>query len=440
MRFDGDGCGHDIPARDHELNRRAVLGGVGLGAVGAMASRSAAVTPILAVGFAPAAIAQNASPSGGASAAPKAPPPFDYPGKDKALTFLGDKPLVAETAEHLLDDDTTPISRFFVRNNGLVPDDGKQADNWAFVIEGAVDKRLELKLGDLKARFRPVTYRMVMECGGNGRSFYQPATRGNPWTNGGAGCAEWTGVPLADVLAAAGLKPEAKFTGHFGGDPHLSGDPKRDAISRGMPIAKALDPHTLIVWAMNGEPLPHIHGGPVRLIVPGWPGSLSAKWLTRILVRSDPHDGQGMGGTSYRVPTKPLIPGSNADGKTDFRDLESMPTRSIITAPANGARIAAGAREIALRGAAWDGDNTIARVDVSIDYGQSWRAMQLAATRNRYDWTRWSGRISVASDGYYELWARATDSRGVMQPHVAANWNPQGYGANPFHRIAVLIG
>lgn len=281
---------------------------------------------------------------------------------------------------------------------------------------------------------------MVLECGGNGRAFFQPAGRGNQWTNGGGGCAEWTGVRLADVLKAAGLKPSAKFTGHFGTDPHLSGDPEKNAISRGMPIEKALEPHSLIVWGMNGEPLPHIHGGPLRLLVPGWPGSLSSKWLNRILVRATPHDGQGMGGTSYRVPTVPIVPGSNVDGKTNFADLTSMPVRAIITQPANGTRLAAGNRKVDLRGAAWAGDYDVARVDVSYDAGQRWHAMTLAKPRNRYDWVRWTGSIDLPSDGYYELWVRATDSRGIAQPHVATNWNPQGYGANPMHRIAVLVG
>ena len=429
----------DSPA---DADRRAILGGVGLGALGLAAGGGAAFVPLVS-GAGSEAFAQSnpaPAPASGASSAPRGPQLLDYPGKDKGLVLLGDKPLVAETPEHLLNDDTTPIAKFFVRNNGLSPEESKLGDNWKFVVEGEVDKRLELTVAELKSRFKPVTYRMVMECGGNGRSFYQPAARGNPWTNGGAGCAEWTGAALADVLREAGLKPEAKFTGHFGGDPHLSGDAKRDAISRGMPIEKALEPHSLIVWAMNGEPLPHIHGGPLRLMIPGWPGSLSAKWLTRILVRKDPHDGQGMGGTSYRVPVKPLIPGTNADGKSDFRDLESMPTRAIITAPANSAKLPAGTRDVALRGAAWAGDNTVARVDISADFGQTWTAAQLAAPKNRYDWTRWTGQLAVQNDGYYELWVRATDSRGVMQPHVAANWNPQGYGANPFHRIAVLIG
>src|SRR5690606_28547257 len=137
--------------------------------------------------------------------------------------------------------------KFFIRNNGQLPEPVTNADAWVLKIEGEVEKPLTITLAELKSRFTPQTFRMVLECGGNGRSFYQPAARGNQWTNGGAGCAEWTGVRLADVLKSAGLKDSAKFTGHFGADPHLSGDADRASISRGMPIEKALEPHSLIV-------------------------------------------------------------------------------------------------------------------------------------------------------------------------------------------------
>jgi DMSO/TMAO reductase YedYZ molybdopterin-dependent catalytic subunit len=301
-----------------------------------------------------------------------------------------------------------------------------------------VNQKLEITLGELKKRFRPVTRRMVLECGGNGRSFFTPSARGNQWTNGGAGCAEWTGVPLADVLRAAGVKTSAVYTGHYGIDGSLA-DPTRPALSRGVPIKKALDQNNLIVWAMNGEPLPNIHGGPLRLIVPGWPGSVSSKWLNRIWVRDKVHDGPGMGGTSYRVTIKPMIPGGKPDD-ANFRDLESMPVRSIITSPANGTKLAGNVRELNLRGAAWAGDLTVRRVDVSIDFGATWRPARLQAAKNRYDWRRWTATVRVPSEGYYEVWTRATDQRGTMQPHIAGNWNPQGYGGNPMHRIAVLIG
>jgi DMSO/TMAO reductase YedYZ molybdopterin-dependent catalytic subunit len=339
----------------------------------------------------------------------------------------------------MLDDETTPAGKFFIRNNGQIPEPAVQPDAWRITVDGEVNQKLELTLGEIKTRFQPKTYRMVLECGGNGRSFFSPPGRGNQWANGGAGCAEWTGVPLADVLKAAGLKPSAKYTGHYGADPHLSGDTSKESISRGVPIDKAMEEHGLIVWSMNGGPLPHIHGGPVRLVIPGWPGSVSSKWLTRIWVRDREHDGQGMTGTSYRVAITPMVPGGKADDK-NFRILESMPVRGIITNPANGTRLPAGTREVALRGAAWAGDLAVQKVDVSVDYGATWSPAALQPIRNRYDWHRWAANIKLPSDGYYEVWARATDSQGRMQPHIAGNWNPQGYGANPMHRIAILVG
>jgi sulfite oxidase len=350
---------------------------------------------------------------------------------------LGEKPLVAETPEGQLDDDTTPTDKLFVRNNGQIPEEAKDADKWKFTVDGEVNNKLELSLGELKSKFKPVTRRMVLECGGNGRSFFTPQARGNQWTNGGAGCPEWTGARLVDVLKAAGVKSSAVFSGHYGADPHLSGTGV--ALSRGVPIKKLMDDNNLVVWAINGQPLPNIHGGPVRLIIPGWPGSVSAKWLNRIWIRDKYHDGPGMGATSYRVAIKPMVPGDKPDEK-NFRDLESMPVRSIITSPANGAKLAAGTKEVKLRGAAWAGDLTVKAVDVSADYGATWTRASLSSPKNKYDWQRWTATVKLPGDGYFEIWTRGTDSKGVMQPHVAGNWNPQGYGGNPMHRVAVLVG
>jgi sulfite oxidase len=415
------------------LNRRGFLGGAGLTAIGAAVGGAIPFAENMPGGLIPAALAQSAPPP----AEKKGPQYLNYPGKNDRLVLLGDRPLVAETPEHLLDDDTTPIDKFFIRNNGQIPEAVQEPDKWKIVIDGEVNRKVELTLGELKAKFPAVKQRMVLECGGNGRSFFTPQARGNQWTNGGVGCAEWTGVRVADVLRAAGVKPSAVFSGHYGADPHLSGEKGKDAISRGVPIKKLMDANNLIVWQMNGQPLPLINGGPVRLIIPGWPGSVSEKWLTRIWVRDKVHDGQGMGGTSYRVAIKPMVPGDRPDEK-NFRDLESMPVRSIITSPANGTKLAAGARELKLRGAAWAGDYTVRRVDLSLDFGASWRPATLAKPKNPYDWQRWTATLRLPSEGYYEIWTRATDTRGIMQPHVAGNWNPQGYGGNPMHRIAIM--
>jgi DMSO/TMAO reductase YedYZ molybdopterin-dependent catalytic subunit len=427
--------------RETGLDRRGFLGGAGLAAMSVAVGGAIPFAASMPGGLIPAALAQGA-PGGAAPAAPAAPKGPQYlkfPGKDEKLVLLGDRPLVAETPEHLLDDDTTPISKFYIRNNGQIPEAAKEPDAWKISVDGEVNKPVEITLGELKSKFKAQTRRMVLECGGNGRAFFSPPARGNQWTNGGAGCAEWTGVRLADVLKMAGPKPSAIYTAHYAADLHLSGDPKRPTLSRGVRLAKAMDPDSMIVWAMNGEPLPNIHGGPVRLIVPGWAGSASQKWLTKITLRDKEHDGPGMTEFSYRVAIKPMVPGDKADPK-NFRILESMPVRSLITSPANGAKLAAGTREVKLRGAAWAGDLTVRQVDVSTDFGASWTRATLGKPKNRYDWQRWTATVKLPSDGYYEIWTRGTDSKGTMQPHQAGFWNPQGYGGNTMHRIAVLVG
>ena len=278
-------------------SRRGLLGSTGLAAIGAIIG---GVMPLSSDGGGiPSAQAQ----AGGAAApaAPKGPQYLKFPGKNDKLVVLGEKPLVAETPESLLDDDTTPIDKFFIRNNGQLPDETKNPDAWKLTIDGEVNNKLEITLGELKSKYKAVTRRIVLECGGNGRAAFSPPARGNQWTNGGAGCAEWTGVPLADVLKAAGLKKSAVYTAHYAADLHLSGDAGKPTISRGVRIEKAMDPNTLLVWAMNGQPLPNIHGGPLRLIVPGWPGSASQKWLTKITIRDKEHDGPGMTEFSYRT-------------------------------------------------------------------------------------------------------------------------------------------
>ena len=410
-------------------SRRGFLSGAGIAAIGA-ATGTTMTSSTQAFAQAP------ATP---APAVPKGPQYLKFPGKNEKLVLLGDRPLVAETPESLLDDDTTPIEKFYIRNNGQIPDEAKEPDAWKIVIDGEVDKPLTITLGELKAKYKAVTRRMVLECGGNGRAGFAPTARGNQWTNGGAGCAEWTGVPLADVLKAASPKKSAIYTAHYGADLHLSGDASKPTLSRGVRLAKAMDPNTLLVWAMNGQPLPNIHGGPVRLIVPGWAGSASQKWLTKITLRDKEHDGPGMTEFSYRVAIKPMVPGDKGDPK-NFRILESMPVRSIITSPANGAKIAAGTKELKLRGAAWAGDLTVKQVDLSVDAGATWQKAKLDNPKNKYDWQRFTATLKLPSDGYFEIWARATDSNGTMQPHQVTAWNPQGYGGNAMHRIAVLVG
>jgi DMSO/TMAO reductase YedYZ molybdopterin-dependent catalytic subunit len=410
------------------FGRRGALRGASLAAMGAALGATIPFAGNMPAGLLPAAFAQ---PTGAG------PQTLSFPGK-APLILLGDRPLVAETPEHMLDDDVTPFDKFFIRNNGQIPPEAADRAAWRVRIDGEVATPLELSVGELESRFPQVTLRLQMECGGNGRSFYVPETRGNQWGNGAISCGEWTGARLADVLRAAGIRPSAVYTGHYGADPHLSGATDRPSISRGVPIAKAMEPHGLIATRLNGAAIPHIHGAPVRLVIPGWPGSVSQKWLTRIWVRDREHDGSGMGQTSYRLPIAPMVPGGRVD-ETNFRIMESMPVRSVLTSHAHGTRLPAGTGRLAIRGQAWAGDLAVRAVDVSIDYGSTWQAMAVAPPPNPYAWQRWSGEVAFPGAGYYEIWYRATDARGAMQPHVAPNWNPQGYGGNPVSRAAVLI-
>jgi hypothetical protein len=145
-----------------------------------------------------------------------------------------------------------------------------------------------------------------------------------------------------------------------------------------------------------------------------------------------------MGGFSYRVPKKPIVPGSKGDDK-DTAILEAMPVRSVITFPADGTRLAAGTRKLDLRGHAWAGDADIKSVDISTDYGATWKTAKVDPPKNKFAWQRFTASVDLPTTGYYEVWSRATDAKGATQPFQAANWNPQGYGGNPVTRIRVLV-
>lgn len=360
--------------------------------------------------------------------------PFEIVGKD-GLVLLNDRPLNAETPAHLLDDLVTPVSRHFIRNNG-VPPSAVDAASWTLKITGAVERELELSIADLKREFETVSLALQIECGGNGRASFNPPASGNQWSLGAIGNSEWTGVRLADVLRRAGIREDAVYTGHFGADAHATGAMDQQAISRGVPIAKALEAHNLIAFAQNGEAIHPMNGAPLRLVVPGWPGSCSQKWLTEIHLSSEKWSGAKMAPPSYSVPSTPVVPGSKV-AKSSFRTIESMPVKSMITTPRNGVRHADGSM-VAVAGHAWAGDRSVQRVETSIDFGASWQCAKLEDPVNAYSWQRWQQAVSFPSAGYFEVWVRATDSAGDRQP-MAVAWNPKGYLNNAMHRIAVLV-
>ncbi len=400
-------------------DRRGFLKGAGLATMGALIGAAIPFHRNMPSGFIPEALAAKQ---------------MDIEGKD-GLRIVNDRPVNAECPAHLLDDDVTPTKRHFIRNNGNPPDK-VDVNAWTVTIDGEVEKPMKLTIADLKSKFQVVKTPLVVECAGNGRGFFNPPVKGGQWTVGAVGCAEWTGVRLADVLKAAGVKKSAVYTGHEGADTNLSGKPGFP-LSRGVPIAKAMNPANLIAFQMNGADLHIMNGHPLRLVIPGWPGSVSQKWLTRVWVRNKVHDGVKMTGQSYRLPTYPPTPGHKVDNK-DMVFVESHKVKSLITAPETGAKVANG-QALDVRGHAWAGDNVVKAVHLSIDFGTTWIEANLQKPVNPYAWQRFSQRIQFPTHGYYEVWARATDDKGRMQPFAVA-WNPHGYVNNAMHRVSVMVG
>lgn len=365
------------------------------------------------------------------------PDPFKMYSKDKEMVVLNDKPWNIEAKAHLLDDQITPNTYMFVRNNGLVPE-GMDIKNWTLAIDGeSVVNQKTYLLTELKSKFKQYTYQLTLECGGNGRSEFNPPAKGNQWTVGAVHCANWTGVRLRDVLEDAGIKNNAVYIGYHSADIHLSRDPKKEPISRGVPMVKALQDETLLAFKMNGEDIPLVHGYPLRLVAGGWPASVSGKWVNRISIRNKIHDGTKMMGTAYRVPCNPVAPGEKVKDE-EMCIIESMPVKSLITHPKSGAIINKG-KSLDIRGHAWAGELEVSKMEYSIDFGATWKICILKKPVNRLAWQHFSATINFPKKGYYEVWAKATDFNGVSQPMLLPGWNPKGYLNNACHRIAVKV-
>lgn len=404
-------------------SRRKLLGagltGVGLCRMQSLFHASIPYARWLPAGYMPVALAASVDP-------------IDL---SNGLRVLNDRPLNAETPAHLLDDAVTPESRLFIRNNGLLPV-GTTPAGWTLTVGGeACERTQKFSIADLKRLFSIHTYQLQLECGGNGRAEFRPRVPGNQWTTGAIGAPEWTGVRLRDVLERCGVKDNAVYLGYQSADRHLSGDPNKTVISRGVPMWKALEDESLIAFAMNGADISPMHGAPLRLVCGGWPGSVCGKWLTHLLVRDRVHDGAKMTGTSYRVPCRPVAAGETV-AEDQMCIIESMPVKSLVTFPESGAAVTA-AKAFEVRGKAWAGDRVVDRVATSIDFGQTWQPATVHPPANRLAWQNWQARITLPVAGYYEVWARATDDAGVGQPMLVPGWNPKGYLNNASHRIAL---
>lgn len=351
--------------------------------------------------------------------------------KHTGMTVLSERPLTASVPAELHHFAATPNDRMFVRNNLLTPD--IDAAKHRLTVKGSVHKEVSFSLEELRKNFPLVRTQAMLECAGAGRTGFVPRPSGTPWQlTGGMGCPVWNGVRLRDVLRAAGVQNHAAHVAGQGGDFGVIATAA--PVIRSIPMDKAMEPHTLVVFGMKDGPLPKVHGYPLRLMVPGWAGSASVKWLHTLNVLDAPFKGTYMD-TSYRIPRDAVRPGEKMP--PDALVTEAWPVKSMITYPAPNAVFKLG-HSVLVEGRAWVGEGAIAKVELSFDEGVTWQAAQINNATDKYAWRIFSVEFKPAKAGFTTALARATDDRGNSQPMVA-RWNPLGYFWNGVHRVGFVV-
>jgi len=345
---------------------------------------------------------------------------------DEGLLVHRAHPLNCETSiPALIGGVVMPNAHFYVRNHFQIP--SLDASTWRLDVGGLVDRPLGLSLRDL-TRMRSQTLVVTLECAGNGRSLLEPPVPGEKWDLGAVSTAEWTGVPLAEVLDRAGVKGSARgvlFRGADGGTVEGRAGPIR--FERSLSLDVARDSDALLAYAMNGEPLPIQHGAPLRVVVPGWYAVASVKWLAEIELIDREFDGY------YQVDKYQYE--WERDGDVIREPVTLQRVRSLITEPGADEEVQRG--ELVVRGVAWSGAAPIARVDVSIG-GAPWQEARLVGERKRHCWQWWELIARLEEPGTIALRARATDLAGRVQPEQQ-EWNRQGYGNNAVRAVAVTV-
>jgi DMSO/TMAO reductase YedYZ molybdopterin-dependent catalytic subunit len=319
------------------------------------------------------------------------------------------EPLNLEFPFAALDTFRTPTALHYVRNHYQRPN--IDAKTWRLQITGAVKRDLSLSLDELR-KLKSVTLPVTLECAGNGRSFLTPKAKGVQWALGAVSTAEWTGIPLAELLDRAGVQPgavEVILDGTDKGDPKKETQPPGDVnFARSLPLEKARSPETILAWAMDGGDLPADHGAPLRAIVPGWYGMASVKWLSRVIVTKKPFWGFDQT-IDYATWTR------GDDGLPRLTPITEIQPKASIARPAAGETVPSG-KEYRIHGAAWGGEADVASVEVSADGGKTWGAATLLGKAVPFCWRMWEHRWTPASAGPAVLMARARDTRGRSQP------------------------
>jgi sulfite oxidase len=352
-------------------------------------------------------------------------------GKRADLVVHEEEPFNAETGlAALAEGPLTATDAFYVRGHGAVPEIDAAA--WRLHVHGEVERELDLSLETLREAFREREVAATLQCAGNRRAgliAIRDIPGEAPWGPGATGTATWTGVALADVLALAGPLAEAAHVGFEGADVSSEAKPAQ-RFGGSIPLDKACRHEVLLAWAMNGEPLQPVHGAPLRVVVPGYIGARSVKWLERIEVRSRPWRGY------FQHDVYRLVPEDGTPGPGVGVPLGLVALNAEVLSPADGDTVAAGPVEV--RGYAFaGGERYVARVDVSLDGGATWAQAELLDDLGPWAWRHWRTTVDLAP-GAHEILVRAWDSSAATQPEdEAALWNPKGYVNNARPRVTV---
>ncbi len=351
-----------------------------------------------------------------------------FKGKDSRLIVRSARPEDLETPVSLLNSYLTPQDLFYVRHHAYAPTVNEK--DWKLTIDGEVDKPFTLTLEELK-KFPRATVTVTLECAGNGRAFYDPPVAGIQWEKGAVGTARWTGARLADVLKRAGVKTTGKYVALNGAD---KGVGKQPDFIRNLPLEKAMHVDTVLAYEMNGQPLPVLHGFPLRAVASGWEGAYAVKWLNHIQVLDKEHEGFFVK-TAYRYPNRRVAPGETV-APQEMEPVKGLVVKSFLNAPLDGTKQKAG--PVRVSGFAWAGEAFITKVEVSMDNGSTWQLAKLGKEREKYAWQSFDYTFNITKPGSYLLMARATDDKGNMQP-VAPQWNPSGYLWNVIDKVRINV-
>jgi sulfite oxidase len=330
----------------------------------------------------------------------------------------------------------TALDTFYCRNHGAFPDVPPQ--QWRLTIGGMVDVPLTLTYEQLTNQFSAHSVVATLVCAGNRRAELlkvRPIPGKDPWAHGAISTAEWRGARLADILDAAGVRREDGLHVAFNAPDVAPEASPVQAYGSSIPLTKAMSEEVLLAWQMNSEPLPRIHGGPVRVVVPGYIGARSVKWVDRITVQPDPSENYFQA-LDYRILPPETDPDTAAPG--EGISLSSLALNCDILVPGDDAEVPTG--PLTIHGWALAGDGRgIGRVDVSLDGGHTWRQADLQPATSRWAWRLWSFTVEAHS-GPMTLSARAWDDTGVTQPEsAAALWNPRGYANNAWAHVEVNV-